>query len=151
MSAACSAQKGRNWLFFGERSAATDYLYRDELESMNADGHLMRLDTAFSRDSDDKVYVQDRMLEHAPLFWQWLEDGASVYVCGDASRMAKDVHGALCRIVKEQGVMSQEAAETYVDALKGSASLPSRCLLKGSSRRCDQMRLIERVLRNGHA
>ncbi|HEY6491523.1 MAG: flavodoxin domain-containing protein [Terracidiphilus sp.] len=111
-------QKGRNWLFFGERSAATDYLYRDELESMNADGHLMRLDTAFSRDSDDKVYVQDRMLEHAPLFWQWLEDGASVYVCGDASRMAKDVHGALCRIVKEQGVMSQEAAETYVDALK---------------------------------
>lgn len=111
-------QKGQNWLFFGERSAATDYLYRDELESMNADGHLMRLDTAFSRDSGDKVYVQDRMLEQAPLFWQWLQNGASVYVCGDASRMAKDVHGALCRIVEEQGAMSQEAAETYVDALK---------------------------------
>lgn len=111
-------QKGRNWLFFGERSAATDYLYRDELESMNADGHLTRLDTAFSRDSDGKVYVQDRMLEQAPLFWQWLEDGASVYVCGDAARMAKDVHGTLCRIVEEQGGLSQEAAEAYVDALK---------------------------------
>ncbi|MGH9562249.1 MAG: diflavin oxidoreductase, partial [Terracidiphilus sp.] len=110
--------KGKNWLFFGERSAATDYLYREEIETMHGDGHLARLDTAFSRDSDRRVYVQDRMMEQAPQFWNWLEGGASVYVCGDASRMAKDVHGALCRIVQEQGAMSVEAAEEYVGELK---------------------------------
>ena len=62
---------------------------------MRDDGHLTRLDTAFSRDQADKIYVQDRMMEQAPLFWSWLQDGASVYVCGDASRMAKDVHATL--------------------------------------------------------
>jgi sulfite reductase (NADPH) flavoprotein alpha-component len=110
--------KGRNWLFFGERSAATDYLYREELEAMHADGHLTRLDTAFSRDQEDKVYVQDRMLEQAPLLWSWLQDGASVYVCGDATRMAKDVHATLHRIVEKQGGMSTHAAEEYVHTLK---------------------------------
>lgn len=110
--------KGRNWLFFGERSAATDYLYREELESMRADGHLTRLDTAFSRDQEDKIYVQDRMMEHAPLFWSWLEDGASVYVCGDATRMAKDVHAALHRIIEKEGGMPAQTAEEYVHALK---------------------------------
>lgn len=110
--------KGRNWLFFGERNSATDYLYRDELESMQADGHLTRFDTAFSRDCGHKVYVQDRMLEQAASFWAWLQEGASVYVCGDASQMAKDVHGALSRIVKEQGAMSTEAAEEYIGVLK---------------------------------
>ncbi len=110
--------KGRNWLFFGERSAATDYLYREELESMRADGHLTRLDTAFSRDQEDKIYVQDRMIEHAPLLWSWLEDGASVYVCGDATRMAKDVHAALHRIIEKAGGMPAQAAEEYVHALK---------------------------------
>jgi sulfite reductase (NADPH) flavoprotein alpha-component len=110
--------KGRNWLFFGERSAVTDYLYREELECMRADGHLTRLDTAFSRDQEDKIYVQDRMMEHAPLFWSWLEDGASVYVCGDATRMAKDVHAALHRIIEKEGGMPAQAAEEYVHALK---------------------------------
>ncbi len=110
--------KGRNWLFFGERSAATDYLYREELESMRADGHLTRLDTAFSRDQEDKIYVQDRMMEHALLFWSWLEDGASMYVCGDATRMAKDVHAALHRIIEKEGGMPAQAAEEYVHALK---------------------------------
>ncbi|HEY1766740.1 MAG TPA: sulfite reductase flavoprotein subunit alpha [Terracidiphilus sp.] len=112
--------KGRNWLFFGERSAATDYLYREELEAMHADGHLTRLDTAFSRDHASKVYVQDRMYQNAAQFWSWLQDGASVYVCGDASRMAKDVHATLRRIVEEQGAMSAMAAEEYVGALKES-------------------------------
>lgn len=112
--------KGRNWLFFGERSVVTDYLYREELEAMHADGHLTRLDTAFSRDHGRKVYVQDRMLEHAAHLWEWLQDGASVYVCGDASRMAKDVHAALCRVVEEQGAMPAYAAEEYVGALKES-------------------------------
>ncbi len=110
--------KGRNWLFFGERSVATDYLYREELESMHTDGHLTRLDTAFSRDHEPKVYVQDRMLEHAAQLWSWLQEGASVYVCGDASRMAKDVHTVLCRIVGQQGAMPAQAAEEYVGALK---------------------------------
>jgi sulfite reductase (NADPH) flavoprotein alpha-component len=110
--------KGRNWLFFGERNSATDYLYRDELESMRKDGHLTRFDTAFSRDNGRKLYVQDRMLEQAGSFWAWLQEGASVYVCGDASRMAKDVHGTLCRIVQEHGVMSAQGAEEYVALLK---------------------------------
>jgi sulfite reductase (NADPH) flavoprotein alpha-component len=110
--------KGKNWLFFGDRSAATDYLYRDELESMLSDGHLTRLDTAFSRDQESKVYVQDRMIEQSAQFWNWLQDGASVYVCGDASRMAKDVHSALQTIVEKQGNMSSNAAEDYVQALK---------------------------------
>jgi sulfite reductase (NADPH) flavoprotein alpha-component len=110
--------KGKNWLFFGERSEATDYLYREELESMHADGHLTRLDTAFSRDNDRKVYVQDRMMEQAPLVWRWLEDGASIYVCGDASRMAKDVNAAIYRIVQEQSGMSETATDEYVGTLK---------------------------------
>jgi sulfite reductase (NADPH) flavoprotein alpha-component len=110
--------KGRNWLFFGERSAKTDYLYREELDAMRADGHLTRLDTAFSRDQEDKVYVQDKMLQGASQFWNWLQDGASVYVCGDASRMAKDVHATLHTIVEKQGGMSAQAAEEYVHTLK---------------------------------
>lgn len=109
--------RGCNWLFFGERSAATDYLYREELAAMSADGHLTRLDTAFSRDQVDKVYVQDKMLEQAPLFWSWLQDGASVYVCGDASHMAKDVHAALHRIVEKEAGMPPHAAEEYVQTL----------------------------------
>lgn len=110
--------KGKNWLFFGERSSATDYLYREELESMHADGHLTHLDTAFSRDNGHKIYVQDKMMDQAPQFWNWLQNGASVYVCGDATRMAKDVNATLCRIAQEQGAMSAQAAEEYVGALK---------------------------------
>jgi sulfite reductase (NADPH) flavoprotein alpha-component len=111
--------KGKNWLFFGERSSATDYLYREELESMHKDGHLTRLDTAFSRDNGHKIYVQDRMMEQGQVFWSWLQEGASVYVCGDASRMAKDVHGALCRIAQDHGTMSEQGVEDFVEALKG--------------------------------
>jgi sulfite reductase (NADPH) flavoprotein alpha-component len=110
--------KGKNWLFFGERSEKTDFLYREELEAMRADGHLTRLDTAFSRDQADKVYVQDRMMEQASQFWSWLQDGANVFVCGDASRMAKDVHAALHAIVEKHGGMSSNAAEEYVHGMK---------------------------------
>jgi sulfite reductase (NADPH) flavoprotein alpha-component len=108
---------GRNWLFFGERSAS-DFLYRDELQAMQADGHLTHLDLAFSRDQEQKIYVQNRMLEQAPAFWQWLQEGASVYVCGDASRMAKDVDGALHTIVEQQGKLSREGAAEYVRRFK---------------------------------
>jgi len=109
---------GKNWLFFGERSAATDFFYRDELESMLRDGHLARLDTAFSRDQEKKVYVQDRMLEHSRELWAWLQEGASLYVCGDASRMAKDVHAALHTVAQKEGGMSTDAAQAYVASLK---------------------------------
>jgi sulfite reductase (NADPH) flavoprotein alpha-component len=109
---------GKNWLFFGERSAATDFLYREELESMRKDNFLTRLDLAFSRDQEHKVYVQDKMLEHAPTVWSWLQDGASLYVCGDASRMAKDVDATLHTIVEQQGGMNTDAAQEYVHALK---------------------------------
>jgi len=110
--------KGRNWLFFGERNSANDFLYQEELEGMVADGHLTRLDTAFSRDQGHKIYVQDRMLEQARQFWAWLQDGAGIYVCGDASRMAKDVDTALHTIVEEQGGMTHDNAKEYVRNLK---------------------------------
>ena len=109
---------GRNWLFFGERSAASDFLYREEFEAMVADGHLTRLDTAFSRDQAHKIYVQDRMLEQAPTFWSWLQDGATIYVCGDANYMAKDVDAALHSIAATQGNLSAEDAKLYVQHLK---------------------------------
>ncbi len=109
---------GRNWLFFGDRSAKTDFLYREELEAMQADGHLTSLDLAFSRDQERKIYVQDRMLEHAATFWAWLQQGASVYVCGDAKRMAKDVDQMLETIVAEEGRLAPDAVTDYMTELK---------------------------------
>jgi sulfite reductase (NADPH) flavoprotein alpha-component len=108
---------GRNWLFFGEQHAATDFYYRDELESMQQSGLLTRLDLAFSRDQADKVYVQDRMREQGAQLWAWLEEGAHFYVCGDASRMAKDVDAALKEVVARHGGLSAERAEEYVGAM----------------------------------
>ncbi|MFL9999895.1 bifunctional nitrate reductase/sulfite reductase flavoprotein subunit alpha [Paraburkholderia dipogonis] len=108
---------GRNWLFFGEQHAASDFYYRDELESMRDSGVLNRLDVAFSRDQADKVYVQDRMREQGAQLWSWLEDGAHFYVCGDANRMAKDVDAALKEVVALHGGMSDEKALDYVNRL----------------------------------
>jgi sulfite reductase (NADPH) flavoprotein alpha-component len=113
-----TAATGRNWLFFGERSAATDFLYREELEAMRSDGHLTRLDTAFSRDQQQKIYVQDLMQKNATALWLWLQEGASIYVCGDASRMAKDVDKTLHTIAQQQGSLSPDDAELYLQALK---------------------------------
>ena len=112
--------RGRNWLFFGDQRAATDFLYRDELEGFHRDGLLARLDTAFSRDQAEKVYVQTRMLERAGELFRWLEDGACFYVCGDAKRMAKDVDAALHEvIVRASGRTANEAAD-YVKALQAA-------------------------------
>lgn len=109
------AQGGkRNWLFFGEQRARTDFHYREELRDWQRNGVLQRLDTAFSRDQDEKVYVQHRMLEAGAELWQWLEQGAHVCVCGDAARMAKDVDAALKAIVQRHGRMSAAAATLYV-------------------------------------
>jgi len=90
------------------------------LESMVHDGHLARLDTAFSRDQAQKVYVQDRMQENSALLWSWLQDGASLYVCGDASRMAKDVDRTLHSIVQKEGGMDVETADAYMQDLKAN-------------------------------
>jgi len=108
---------GRNWLFFGEQHAATDFYYREELEGMHRDGLLTRLDLAFSRDQADKIYVQDRMREHGAELWAWLEAGAHFYVCGDATRMARDVDVALKGIVARHGGLSDEKAVEYVNWL----------------------------------
>lgn len=108
---------GRNWLFFGEQHEATDFYYRDELTAMREDGLLARLDTAFSRDQRQKVYVQDRMLEHGVELWRWLQDGAHFYVCGDASRMAQDVDDTLTTIARRHGGLSEDAAAEFKKSL----------------------------------
>lgn len=105
---------GRNWLFFGERSSQTDFLYCDELRELSASGHLTRLDTAFSRDQAHKIYVQDRIIEHGAQLWSWLQDDARIYVCGDGTYMAKDVDAALDTVIETHGDMSTEAAQEYV-------------------------------------
>ena len=108
---------GKNWLFFGDRSQKTDYLYENEWESYHNDGLLNDLDLAWSRDQEKKVYVQHKMLEKKAQLWSWLQDGATFYVCGDASRMAKDVDQALRTIAQEEGSMSEEDAGAWVKNL----------------------------------
>lgn len=110
--------KGKNWLFFGDQKRATDFLYQETLEGWLGTGHLARLDLAFSRDQAEKIYVQNRMIESAAELWNWLQDGAHFYVCGDASRMAKDVDTALHTIAETAGGLSKEAAAEYVQKLK---------------------------------
>ncbi len=113
-----TAPDSKNWLFFGDQHIATDFLYREELEEMFSNGILTCLSTAFSRDQTDKIYVQDRMLDHAAKLWEWIQQGAYIYVCGDAKRMAKDVDSALIQIIREQGNLVDEAAHAYITQLK---------------------------------
>jgi NADPH-dependent sulfite reductase flavoprotein alpha-component len=108
---------GRAWLLFGEQRQATDFYYADELAAFRASGTLTRLDTAFSRDQRAKIYVQDRMREHGAELWSWLQDGAHVYVCGDATRMAADVDDALREVAAAHGRLPPEAAADYVRRL----------------------------------
>jgi sulfite reductase (NADPH) flavoprotein alpha-component len=110
--------KGRNWLFFGDQHAATDYLYREEIEAFYAGGLLTRLDLAWSRDSTEKVYVQHRMMAAADEFWAWLNAGACICVCGDATRMAKDVDAALHRIIETAGGKTPDEAAACVKRLQ---------------------------------
>lgn len=104
---------GRNWLFFGDRHRSEHFYYREDIEDMVSDGFLTRLDLAFSRDQRERVYVQHRMTHHGAEVWRWLEEGAYFYVCGDATRMAKDVDAALTAIIKTHGRLSEEAARDY--------------------------------------
>jgi len=111
---------GKNWLFFGHQRSTTDFFYADELNAMKASGFLTRLSLAWSRDTGKKFYVQDRMREVGRDVWTWLAEGAHVYICGDAQRMAKDVERALVDIVAEFGARSTDEAVKFVTDLKKS-------------------------------
>ena len=111
---AVNQASGRTWLFFGDQHAATDFLYQDELEKYQQDGVLAKLDTAFSRDTAQKVYVQHKMLENSKELFEWIQNGAYFYVCGDKERMAKDVNDALIAVIEKEGAMTRDEAEAYL-------------------------------------
>ncbi len=110
--------EGKNWLFFGDRTFTQDFLYQVEWQKYLKSGVLSKLDVAFSRDQAEKVYVQQRILENAEQVWQWIQDGAYIYVCGDATRMAKDVHEALIEVTVAQGNLAREDAEEFINSLR---------------------------------
>jgi sulfite reductase (NADPH) flavoprotein alpha-component len=113
-----NGDKGKNWLFFGDQRKKLDYLYEDQLEGMHKDGVLTHLDLAFSRDQQKKVYVQDKMQEQAKALFEWLEEGAYFYVCGDATRMAKDVETALLDVIAKGSNGTLEHAAEYLETMK---------------------------------
>jgi sulfite reductase (NADPH) flavoprotein alpha-component len=113
-----AGSRGKNWLFYGDQRSKTDFLYQSQIEQWQTLGLLTELDLAFSRDQERKIYVQQRMIEKGALLWQWLEEGAHFYVCGDASRMAKDVDAALHEVVRVHGARSEEEAAAYIADLK---------------------------------
>ena len=110
--------EGKNWLFFGDRTFTQDFLYQVEWQKYLKSGLLSRLDVAFSRDQVEKVYVQHRILENAAQVWQWIQEGAYIYVCGDATRMAKDVHDALVIVAEQEGKMPRDDAEQFINDLR---------------------------------
>lgn len=110
--------KGKNWLFFGEQHFTTDFYYQTEWQKYLEKGILNKIDLAFSRDQKEKIYVQDRIWEKGEELFQWLEEGASVYICGDAKRMAKDVQVALVDVITTHGNRSREEAEAYLSSMK---------------------------------
>jgi sulfite reductase (NADPH) flavoprotein alpha-component len=111
------AARGRSWLFFGGRHRHTDFIYRSDWQRALDAGNLARLDVAFSRDTSPKTYVQHRLLQRGAMVYAWLEDGASLYVCGDAAGMAPAVHAALLEIVATHGGMDDDGALDYVRRL----------------------------------
>ncbi|KAF0819930.1 Sulfite reductase [NADPH] flavoprotein alpha-component [Bacillus sp. ZZV12-4809] len=109
-----SGAEGKSWLFFGDQHFVTDFLYQTEWQKWLKDGVLSKMDVAFSRDGDEKIYVQHRMKENSRELFQWLEEGAAVYICGDEKNMAHDVHNTLIDIIEKEGVMSREQAAEYL-------------------------------------
>ena len=109
---------GRNWLFFGEQRRAANFYHEDEFGTWEDRGLLNRFETAFSRDQSEKIYVQHRLRQEGREVWSWLKDGAYLYVCGDAERMAPDVDVAIHAVVEEHGGMSKAAASEYVANLR---------------------------------
>ena len=110
--------KGRSWLFFGDQHYSTDFLYQIEWQRWIKQGVLTKMDVAFSRDQEEKVYVQHKMWEEKEMFYQWLEEGAAIYVCGDEKSMAKDVHETILRIIQEEGNKSEEEATAYLKMMQ---------------------------------
>lgn len=110
--------KGKAWLFFGEIHEESCFFYREEWESYLADGTLDQLTTAWSRDQEEKIYIQHKILENGAEIWKWFQEGAIFYVCGDAERMAPDVDRALRQIVAEHGCMSEEDAAAWMEQLR---------------------------------
>lgn len=110
--------EGKTWLFYGDQHFSTDFLYQIEWQRWLKDGVLTRMDVAFSRDTDQKVYVQHRMLEKSKELYQWLQEGACVYVCGDEKRMAHDVHETLATIIEQEGGFSSEEAAEYLSRMQ---------------------------------
>ena len=106
---------GRNWLFFGDWSESTEFYYEDTIKQWMEDGSLTTFTSAWSRDQEEKIYVQHRMLEHGEEMWSWIDGGAYFYICGDKNRMAKDVHAALIRICAEHGGMTEDEATHFVE------------------------------------
>jgi len=106
---------GKNWLFFGDQSEKTEFYYREQIESWLNGGHLYKFTTAWSRDQAEKIYVQKRLKENGAEVWQWFEEGAYFYICGDKLRMAKDVHRALIDIAREHGNLSEEDATFFIE------------------------------------
>lgn len=109
--------KGKHWLFFGGRRRSSDFFYEDEWKMWQDKGHF-KVDTAFSRDQETKIYVQDRMLEHGAELFSWLEEGSYLFVCGDASRMAKDVESTLQKIIEIHGKKKEQEAKEYIKFLR---------------------------------
>ncbi len=121
---------GKNWLFFGEQQAQSDFFYRDEFEGYEKDGVLTKFTTAFSRDQAEKIYVQHRMLETRRGILQLVREWRLFYVCGDAARMAKDVDTAIHQIVEKVGGKTVDQAKEYVDALKKEKRYRKDVLIK---------------------
>ena len=111
---------GKNWLFFGNQHFTEDFLYQTELQDFKNRGVLNKIDLAFSRDQEHKIYVQDRIKQQGAELFEWLEQGASVYVCGDGSKMAKDVHQALLEVIEQHGAKSSEQAQEYLADLRNN-------------------------------
>jgi sulfite reductase (NADPH) flavoprotein alpha-component len=106
---------GKNWLFFGDQSEKTEFYYKDSIEAWLDEGHLYQFTTAWSRDQEEKIYVQHRLKEHGAQIWEWFERGAYFYICGDKTYMAKDVHRALIEIAKEHGGMNDADATHFIE------------------------------------
>ncbi|AIZ79825.1 assimilatory sulfite reductase (NADPH) flavoprotein subunit [Actinobacillus equuli] len=115
---AADEAEGKNWLIFGNQHFASDFLYQTEWQQFAKDGFLHKYSFAWSRDQEQKIYVQDKIREEAETLWQWLQQGAYLYVCGDASRMAKDVNQALLDVIAQQGNLNADEAEEYLDNLR---------------------------------
>lgn len=111
-------QKGKTWLFFGERRFHSDFLYQVEWQKLLKDGYLEKIDVAFSRDQEEKVYVQNRLIENQKEVFEWLKEGANIYLCGDMKQMARDVQKTLLQIFETEGGMSEEKALEYLKTLK---------------------------------